>query len=86
MNGAGRIGTVRELCNTPNGYTVTTQFSNLSGGVLEAAGHDVTLDNSGQAVRLNDQAALIESAWSLSDAVELEPAAPVIMRVTISPR
>ncbi|MDQ2878621.1 MAG: hypothetical protein M3R41_06060 [Pseudomonadota bacterium] len=84
-NGFATIGQVREVCNTPSGYDVSTSFSNVTVGNLNVDGKAYTLTN-GSAMRSSDEPAVRTMAWTLSNAQLNEQSAPVVMQVTISPR
>lgn len=86
VNGAAQIGLVHEICNTANGYDVSTQFSNLSGGELNVAGQNYPIDNNGTTLRSSSNPDIRDQNWQLADATLIEPNSPVVMRVTITPR
>ena len=85
VNGQADIGTVREICNTPSGYNVSAQFSNLSGGQLNVAGLGYAIDSTGLSVRHSNQAHVQSVDWQLTNAQLSQPGAPVVMQVTITP-
>jgi hypothetical protein len=86
VNGTAQIGMVHEICNTPNGYDVMANFSNLSGGELNVAGQNYPIDNDGHTVRSSTNPDIRDQNWQLADAIQVMPNTPVVMRVTISPR
>jgi hypothetical protein len=85
-DGAASLGAVKEICNTPSGYVVTTQLSNITAGVLDVAGQSIPIDSSGMAVRTSTEPDMRTMTWRLADATLDRPDGPVFMRVTIAPR
>lgn len=84
-NGSAHIGAISEICNTPDGYDVQTQFNNLNGGKLNVAGKNYMIDNNGNALRSSSEPRVQTLDWRIADATMAVPGQPVIMRVTITP-
>lgn len=84
-NGAARIGAISEICNTPDGYDVQTQFQNLNGGRLNVAGKNYKINNSGIALRSSSEPRVQTLDWQIADASMVAADQPIIMHVTISP-
>jgi hypothetical protein len=85
VGGSAQIGVVHEICNTANGYDVLARFTNLSGGALNVGGRNYSIDSAGNSLRSSDNPAIQNLSWQIADATVVQPAVPVIMRVTISP-
>ena len=85
-NGAAALGDIHEICNSPTGYQVTTQFTNLDAGSLQVGADALTVQSDGSAVRTSDEARSQTLAWSLSNAHLIQAAQPVLVQVTIEPR
>jgi hypothetical protein len=83
--GTGTIGVVREVCNTPQGYDVSTSFTNLTRGNLVVDGSPYAVVD-GVAHRSSAMAAVRTMMWSLNEAAVSDETQPVVMQVTISPR
>ncbi len=85
QDGQATIGQVREICNTPNGYNVTTSFTNLFAGELDVGGGAYSISNG-----LSTRTSLVPAAqtlmWQLSSVKLAQAEAPVVMRVVITPR
>lgn len=84
-NGAANIGAISEVCNTPDGYMVQTNFQNLNGGKLKVAGQNYQIDSTGMALRSSSEPRVQTLDWQIADARVVAAGQPVIMRVTISP-
>lgn len=85
VNGTANIGAIPEICNTPNGYQVTAHFSNLDAGVLNVAGQGYTIDNTGTSLRNVPEARAQTLSWQVAQADIVQPNAPVVLQVSISP-
>jgi len=85
IGGNAQIGVVHEICNTANGYDVFARFSNLSGGELNVGGRNYAIDSAGNSLRSSDNPAIQNLSWQIADATVVQPTAPIVMRVTISP-
>ena len=60
QQGTVKLGSLREFCNNPAGYSVHVDFSkNLAGGKLLVDGEEVVLTESGTAVVTHSQKAAI---------------------------
>lgn len=85
VNGTVELGAVRELCNTPGGYNVNVQLTNVSSGVLTYGSEIKTLDAEGSAsIRWGMPRSRIAS-WKLTEASLRQTGLPVYLRVSISP-
>ena len=84
--GAAAIGAVQEVCNTPTGYVVDAQLSNVVRGELDEGLERVTLDDTGFGRRISYEPAAQTTTWRVAQAQVREPSLPVFMRVTITPR
>jgi hypothetical protein len=85
QSGQATIGQVREICNTPNGYDVTTSFTNLSTGELDVGGSAYSIAN-GLSTRTSLVPAAQTLTWQLADVQLAQADLPVLMRVVITPR
>jgi len=83
-NGQAALGTVREICNTA-GYVIRADFSNLNGGTVIAGGETAAVDAQGSARFTYGEARSQTRNWQLSGAQQVQPAAPVYLRLSISP-
>lgn len=68
QEGSVNLGSLREFCNNPAGYSVHVDFSdNLAGGKLLVDGAEITLTESGTAiVTQSEKAAIITKDIALS--------------------
>lgn len=82
--GRASLGPVREICNAPTGYVVTTSFTNLAAGRLLVAGSGYGIVD-GQAMRAVTHADAATNDWSLDEATAADASQPVIVTITISP-
>ena len=80
----GIIGAVTEVCNMP-GYSVRADFANLASGQVVAGDERVTLAGEASAVFTSPEARRRVRTWQLASAVRQDPAAPVVVRFSISP-
>lgn len=85
IGGSAQIGVVHEICNTANGYDVFARFTNLSGGELNVGGQNYAIDTAGNSQRSSNNPAIQNLNWQIADATVVQPAEPVVMRVTITP-
>lgn len=81
----GRIGAVRELCNSAAGYGVQASFSNLRGGTVRAGEEEQDLSADGSALFVSSMARHRTRDWALLSAQRLDAGQPVTVRFTISP-
>lgn len=62
MGGDGSLGSLREFCNSPNGYRVVAQYSpSLASGALVVDGQTIGLTDSGEAVVSSSDTAGIQT-------------------------
>lgn len=80
----GAIGAITEVCNTP-GYSVRADFLNLVSGEVVAGDERATLADDGAAVFTSPAAQRRVRQWQLASAVRVDPAAPVVVRFSITP-
>ena len=85
VDGRADLGGVREVCNTRSGYKVQANFMNLTGGTVNADGETAAVDANGEASFSYGWAQAQTRRWNLSDAIAVDAAMPVYMRVTIMP-
>jgi hypothetical protein len=85
QDGHAVIGQVREICNTPNGYDVTTSFTNLTSGELDV-GDGAYRISDGFATRTTSRPSAQTLTWQIAGAQVAQADLPVLMRVVISPR
>lgn len=84
IDGAATLGSVREVCNTANGYKVHAHFINLDSGTLMAGAEALTISADGAVDFQFPSARSIFREWRIVDAVQ-PVAANIYMRVSISP-
>lgn len=84
VDGAATLGSVREVCNTPNGYQVHARFINLDSGTLMAGAEALPISADGAVAFQFPSARSIVREWRIVDAVQ-PVAANIYMRVSISP-
>ncbi len=79
------LGSVREVCNTRNGYTVQAQFLNLESGIVVAGNETAAIDSSGAARFSYNEARSQQRNWRLVQANKVQEQSPVYLRLSIYP-
>lgn len=82
---SAQLGTVRELCNMPNGYVVRAEFTNLDQGSVIAGSDIESIDATGRASFTYSEARSQTRSWQLQNARKVQPEGAVFLRLSISP-